>query len=116
VPELVPRDTNGCVDFGGYLQHHRHAEPTLKFFLNGSRVLRGCCRRRAFVWWYTLARMVMTILRMRSCFVKTWVDVPGSGWNVTSSIGPAGGMAAITTIPWCRCRWSRVWCTWGTRG
>ena len=30
---LVPRDIHGNVDLGGYLQHHRHAAATLKFFL-----------------------------------------------------------------------------------
>ncbi len=30
--DLVPRDVHGCVDFGGYLQHDRHAQPTLEFF------------------------------------------------------------------------------------
>ena len=33
VAELVPRDMDGRVDFGGYLQHHRHAQPTLDFFI-----------------------------------------------------------------------------------
>ncbi len=32
-PELVPRDVHGHEDYGGYLQHHRHAEPTLQFFI-----------------------------------------------------------------------------------
>ena len=31
--DLVPRDIDGCVDFGGFLQHHRHARPTVEFFL-----------------------------------------------------------------------------------
>ena len=31
-PELVPRDRDGRQVYGGYLQHHRHAEPTLQFF------------------------------------------------------------------------------------
>ncbi len=32
-PELVPRDRDGHEVYGGYLQHHRHAEPTLQFFI-----------------------------------------------------------------------------------
>ena len=30
--DLVPRDVDGCLDFGGFLQHHRHARPTVEFF------------------------------------------------------------------------------------
>ena len=30
--DLVPRDIDGNVDLGGFLQHHRHAEPTAEFF------------------------------------------------------------------------------------
>jgi hypothetical protein len=31
-PDLVPRQRNGARDLGGYLQHHRHAAPTIRFF------------------------------------------------------------------------------------
>ena len=31
---LVPRDIHGFLDFGGYLQHDRHAQPTLEFFFD----------------------------------------------------------------------------------
>ena len=31
-PDLVPRNIRGRLDFGGFLQHHRHAEATLDFF------------------------------------------------------------------------------------
>ena len=33
-PVLVPRSTNGAVNLGGMLQHHRHAAATLRFFLD----------------------------------------------------------------------------------
>jgi hypothetical protein len=35
--ELVPRRQNGSVWFGGYLQHHRHAEAIIRFFFDRFR-------------------------------------------------------------------------------
>ena len=33
VPVLVPRNVQGCVDQTAYMQHHRHAEAAVRFFL-----------------------------------------------------------------------------------